>query len=501
MREYNNYPKNEIVEVKKPKLYLLTSKAVNLIAVFVACVSVSTFFATRYIGLGDIFFSANALSTMLAVAILVVILEVYDKKNAIKAFMAGSYAILLIFFISAFIPDFNPVPIGYYESSFINFHQKILLCVFVSYIASFLLCIKVYLYMKNEFNIPYLWIKATPAIALSQILYTMIYYFIYHGFDNLEVVSIDIKNELYLKFFMLIVCILIIYFIISGIRSGFFDLAKNIFPSHNDNHYTDDSDHSNIKRAIYEADNHHEDLDSHYSSPLYLEDYSRKRSKRRLPDFSEEGDRGHREYHDDNHHTEEEYLPRSHRNSGNGYSNHEHSGDEHFEENVQPRRNNRRAASRRDRTASGSHQNNTPQSSNINRSRSASGRARSGNTPHQNRFANQEINGNIPMQQVGEIGGKPRFRAAANNLASSNHSGNNDNSFSSGRNNSFGGNSFGNGGNGSFGQSSMNHGTMNSNGGRITPRSSQSFFVNNLTTNKTNSFSSSMNRNSSWNRR
>ena len=306
MREYTNYPKNIennnniSTEVKKPKLYLVTSKIVNLFAIFVASISVSTFFATRYIGIGDIFFSANVFSTMLSVAIFIVILEIYGRKNALKAFMAGAYAILLVFFISAFITDFNPTPLGYYQSSFINFHQTVLLSVFISYVLSFLVCIKVYLYMKDDLDLSYLWIKSVPTIIASQIIYTICYYIIYHGFNNLDVVALAVKNELYLKFFMMIISVLIIYFIVSGIKSGFFDIFKNVFASKNIR-YIDTYEHNPIK-SIYDSK---EELpyDSH---PMSLGDYrshrpeeprashrddhredSPRRSRRLLPDYSE----------------------------------------------------------------------------------------------------------------------------------------------------------------------------------------------------------------------
>ncbi|MCL2566981.1 MAG: VUT family protein [Alphaproteobacteria bacterium] len=461
MREYNTYPKNEIVEVKKPKLYLLTSKAVNLLAVFVACVSVSTFFATRYIGMGDVFFSANAFSTMLAASLLIVILEIYDRKNATKAFMAGAYAILLIFFISAFIPDFNPTPIGYYESSFINYHQKILLCVFVSYVISFLLCIKVYLYMKNELDIPYLWIKATPAIAISQIVYTISYYLIYHGLSNLEYASIDIKNELYLKFFILIVCLLIIYFIISGIKSGFFDLAKNMFPSndsHYDNHY-EDYEPAPIKNVLAEDDDHGMNLT--YSKPLYLEDYSARRERRHLPDYSEDYANRSPAHHQDNYY---EHEPRQ-----------EHSSRGEFEEEntAGSRRNSRRAVSRREsslnrnrsRPAEESINNDSISRSRVNRGSKYNIGGTRGHQQNGIQFSSQPVSNNLPMQQVGTIGGKPRYRAMSSNTGTT-----------------------------------ANFGGSHS---AITPRSSQSFFVNSLTQNKTNSFSSSNrnSRNNTWNQR
>ncbi|MDR2007729.1 MAG: VUT family protein [Alphaproteobacteria bacterium] len=403
MREYKTYPENEIVEVKKPKLYLLTSKVVNLFAVFVACISVSTFFATRYIGMGDVFFSANAFSTMLATALIIVILEIYGKKNATKAFMAGAYAILLIFFISAFIPDFNPKPIGYYESSFINYHQKILLCVFISYVISFLMCIKIYLYMKNELHVPYLWVKAAPAIAISQAVYTICYYLIYHGFNNLEYASLDITNELYLKFFILIACLLIISFIISGIKSGFFDLAKNIFPQ-NDNHHEDEHESHPIKQAHHEEEIEHHHGGGHgnqlaHASPLYLEDYSRPRSKRHLPDYSEDY-----------------YENDSHGDSHQGY---DEGG--HNEGATLSKRGHNRVMSRREAPIARSRSRGRyaaemeAPSAHSGRSRTRGARHSGSHAVQQTampQFANQRVGGNLPMQQIGSIGGKPRFRAA-----------------------------------------------------------------------------------------
>ncbi len=287
MREYNNYPSsmennnNSITtEIKKPKFYLVTSKVVNLLAIFVATISVSTFFATRYIGIGDIFFSANILSTMLSLSLLIVILEIYAKKNAIKTFMAGAYAILLVFFISAFIPDFNPIPMEYYQTSFINFHQTILLAVFISYTISFLVCIKVYLYFKDNFNMPYIWVGALPSVAIAQALYTIFYQFIYHGFSNFDLIATDIKHDLYLKSFMTIISILIIYFIISGIKIGFFDFIKNIFSK---KCYDDDDEYRPMK-SVYNDSN---EQDLQYRSPLMLEN-NLKRKKRSLPDYSKD---------------------------------------------------------------------------------------------------------------------------------------------------------------------------------------------------------------------
>lgn len=310
MREYDNYPtrieNNSIIptEVKKPKFYLVTSKIMNLFAVFVATISVSTFFATRYISLGDILFPANLLSTMLAVSLLITILEIYGKKNALKAFMCGAYAILLVFFISAFIVDFNPVPIDYYQSSFVNFHQVVLLSVFISYIISFLACIKIYLYTKEKLNMPYLWAKSLPAIAISQVIYAVCYNFIYYGFSNFDIISIAIKNELYLKLCMTILSILVIYFIVSGIKSGFFDLAKSIVSKNiNDYEYI-----SKPMKPVYE-ENYDRSIPQYdyYSNNNYRQERTIRKPKRELPDYSNNGN-----YYNTtklpsmNHHNEEE---------------------------------------------------------------------------------------------------------------------------------------------------------------------------------------------------
>lgn len=512
MREYTNFPKNInnnniAKEVKKPKLYLVTSKIVNLFAIFVATISVSTFFATRYIGFGDIFFSANIFSTMVSVAIFIVILEIYGRKNTIKAFMAGAYAILLVFFISAFITDFNPTPIGYYQSSFINFHQTILFSVFVSYVLSFLVCVKVYLYMKDDLDVPYLWVKAVPAIIVSQIIYTISYYLIYHGFSNLDAIVLQVKNELYLKFFMMIVDILIIYFIISGIKSGFFDSFKNVFSSKI--RYIDSYEHQPIK-PVYEEIAEQRSIP--YNKQMALEDYSaQQRSKRYLPEYSEENmynDSPKEQYGMDNYQYNSQYK-------------------QMVEEVIPQLKRSRRNAPLEDN-----------QEQTFNRSnRRTSRKAVRNSRPNKQSFDNQDIQDNlednVPSNNIDRNRSRPNRSVASrpNNrtnqrapkivaVNNSNASENNVNNFSIKQqqgnkllNNQFAkkqplfnNNSFINKTNQNNSLSNNNFGNNNSFGTKLGQQSQPSFFANKLTPNNKPNMNNmggfgNMNRNNTWNKR
>lgn len=507
MREHTNYPKNIernhniLQEVKKPKLYLVTSKIVNLFAVFVASISVSTFFATRYIGIGEVFFSANIFSTMVAVSFFIVILEIYGRKNAIKVFMTGCYAILLVFFMSAFITDFNPMPIGYQQTSFINFHQTVLISVFISYLLSFLACIKIYTYMTDHTDISYIWAKAIPAIAVSQMIYTISYYLIYNGFANFGLIALAINSELYLKFFMMFLSVLIIYFIISGIKSGFFDVLKNAFISKNIQYI--DSYENNPIKSIYDDGEAKKEIYYNKAIPLedYREDYNPKRNKRYLPDYSEE----HKNYdprneyvrnnnHEENYQQkEEESLPKLRtlrRNEPNNIENHSTRNSSE--------KTNRKAIKRRERFSDRNfeiqekeeqkehYQKNANPRSNIKRGRTANnnitGTARNTKVKPKivaiNQPSNDEDNNNLKLwQQNNQIGNKQPF---GNNNQFSTKT----NPMMRSQSNSFGNN------NSLFGNKTVQ-------------QNQQSFFANKFNSNNQSPMGrfNNMNKNNSWNKR
>ncbi len=228
MQYANDQTYDQEKKFNKPKIFIVTSKIVNLLGLFVACVSVSTFFATRYITILDFVFNANILSTMVAAVFLNIIVEIYGRKTALKVFMIGAYSILLVFFLSAFIQDFNTPPANYlHGESIINFHQKILLCVFISYIVAFLLNVKLYLYAKEELNLNFLWMKSLLSLGVSQIVYTVIYNLLCFAFTDINVALYNIQSDLTVKFALFFLCMLMLYFIVSGIRSGFFNVARH----------------------------------------------------------------------------------------------------------------------------------------------------------------------------------------------------------------------------------------------------------------------------------